>query len=148
MSSPQGIDRGGSKNTVYQGTRLIASSPTRLFEDAETTQEWREADFHPVLNERSQYSQPNIGAGLMAKMLMQKERYPQPEQKQLEDFDFSIYREEQCPTVEEHAQYESDYPTWGMPFGMPNLATEDLNTLIDWLSAGAKNGRAQAYVSR
>lgn len=138
MSSPQGIDRGGSKNTVYQGTRLIASSPTRLFEDAETTQEWREADFHPVLNERSQYSQPNIEAGLMAKMLMQKERYPQPEQKQLEDFDFSIYREEQCPTVEEHAQYESDYPTWGMPFGMPNLATEDLNTLIDWLSAGAK----------
>jgi len=34
MSSVEGIDRGASKALVYQGTRLTASAPTRLFEDA------------------------------------------------------------------------------------------------------------------
>ena len=137
MSSVEGIDRGGSKNTVYQGTRLIASAPTRLFEDAQTTEQWREFDFHPVLNERAQNETANLDAGLMAKMLMQKEKHPLPQQDQLKDFDFSLYRDEQCPTVEEHAQYESDYPNWGMPYGMPNLAKVEYNTLVNWLEQGA-----------
>ncbi|WED24337.1 fatty acid cis/trans isomerase [Vibrio sp. JC009] len=137
MSSAQGIDRGGSKNKVYQGTRLTATAPTRLFEDAETTQQWRDFSFHPVLNERDQTTEANIEAGLMAKMLIQKENHPLPQQDQLEGFDFSLYRDEQCPTVEEHAQYEQDYPDWGMPYGMPNLASDEYNTLINWLENGA-----------
>jgi len=137
MSSPEGIDRGGSKNTVYEGTRLTASTPTRLFEDAETTEQWREMEFHPVLNERAQNHQANLDAGLMAKMLIQKQTYPQQEQDQLEGFDFSIYREEQCPTLEEHEQYQQDYPDWGMPYGMPNLKQQEFNTLIDWIGEGA-----------
>ncbi|MDB1126075.1 fatty acid cis/trans isomerase [Vibrio algarum] len=137
MSSTQGIDRGGSKNKIYNGTRLTATTPTRLFEDAETTQEWRDFNFHPVLNERNQTSQANVEASLIAKMLLQKEEFPLPQQEQLEGFDFSIYRTEQCTTVEEHASYQKDYPNWGMPFGMPNLSSSEFKTLMNWLETGA-----------
>lgn len=137
MSSVEGIDRGASKALVYQGTRLTASAPTRLFEDALTTQEWREADFHPVLNERMQNSTANLDAGLVARMLIQKENHPLPDQKQLEGFDFAVDRNQQCPTIEEYAQYEKDYPTWGMPYGMPNLDKGEYATLMSWLENGA-----------
>ncbi|MEZ9445623.1 fatty acid cis/trans isomerase [Vibrio sp. 10N.222.54.F12] len=137
MSSVEGIDRGASKALVYQGTRLTASAPTRLFEDAITTQEWRDADFHPVLNERMQNSTANLDAGLVSRMLMQKENHPLPDQTQLEGFDFSTDRDQQCPTIEEYAQYERDYPTWGMPYGMPNLDKTEYATLMSWLENGA-----------
>lgn len=143
MSSTQGIDRGASKNSIYNGTRLTATHPTRLFEDAQSTQGWREFEFHPVLNERKQDSQTNIEVGLMAKMLAQKEAYPLPKQDQLEGFDFSLYRNEQCPTIEEHAQYQESFPNWGMPYGMPNLSDENYTTLMTWLEQGAPMAAVQ-----
>lgn len=143
MSSNQGIDRGASKNKVYDGTRLSASAPTRLFEDAQTTHEWRDHDFHSVLNERDQNFNANLEAGLMAKMLAQKERYPLPNTKQLEGFDFSLYRDEQCPTLEEHQAYENSYPYWGMPYGTPNLTHEEYQTLTNWLGQGAPMSAAK-----
>ncbi len=137
LSSVEGIDRGATKALVYEGTRLAAVAPTRLFEDAETTQEWRDAGFHPVLNEREQSMAANLDAGLIARLLVQKERHPLPEQVQLEGFDFSIDREQTCPTIEEYQQYEKDNPTWGMPFGMPNLTDSEYLTLMSWLENGA-----------
>ncbi|EIZ1359997.1 fatty acid cis/trans isomerase [Vibrio vulnificus] len=137
LSSVEGIDRGASKTLVYQGTRLTATAPTRLFEDAQTTQEWRDAGFHPVLNERAQTGVANIDAGLIARLLQQKERHPLPQQDQLEGFDFSIDREQTCPTIEEFDQYERTNPSWGMPFGMPNLSAKEHQTLMAWLENSA-----------
>ncbi|HAS6209189.1 TPA: 9-hexadecenoic acid cis-trans isomerase [Vibrio vulnificus] len=137
LSSVEGIDRGASKTLVYQGTRLTATAPTRLFEDAQTTQEWRDAGFHPVLNERAQTGVANIDAGLIARLLQQKERHPLPQQDQLEGFDFSIDRKQTCPTIEEFDQYERTNPSWGMPFGMPNLSAKEHQTLMAWLENGA-----------
>ncbi|MBF4495625.1 fatty acid cis/trans isomerase [Vibrio vulnificus] len=137
LSSVEGIDRGASKTLVYQGTRLTATAPTRLFEDAQTTQEWPDAGFHPVLNERVQTGVANIDAGLIARLLQQKERHPLPQQDQLEGFDFSIDREQTCPTIEEFDQYERTNPSWGMPFGMPNLSAKEHQTLMAWLENGA-----------
>ncbi len=137
MSSVEGIERGGSKELVYEGTRLTAAKPTRLFEDAQTTQQWRDLGFHPVLNERIQNPTANMEAGLVARMLMQKESHPLPKQDQLEGFDFAIDRTQVCPTIEEYEQYQKDYPTWGMPYGMPNLESGEYTTLIDWLRDGA-----------
>jgi len=136
LSSVEGIDRGGSKDKIYEGTRLIAATPTRLFEDAETTQEWRDNGFHPVLNERDQATNANIDAGLVARMLMQKEQHPQPTDTQLKGFDFSTNRQEQCPTIEEYEQYALEYPTWGMPYGMPNLDKAEYSTLLNWVANG------------
>ncbi|MDA0148200.1 fatty acid cis/trans isomerase [Vibrio sp. LaRot3] len=138
MSSVEGIDRGASKELVYQGTRLTAATPTRLFEDAQTTEQWRNFGFHPVLNERNQTPTANVEAGLVARLLMQKEQHPLPQVDQLEGFDFSVDREQVCPTIEELDQYQADYPTWGMPYGMPNLSDNEYSILMDWLTAGAQ----------
>ncbi|MCJ2377198.1 fatty acid cis/trans isomerase [Vibrio sp. ZSDZ34] len=137
LSSVEGIERGGSKKLVYEGTRLTATKPTRLFEDAQTTEEWRQNAFFPVLNEREQSLSANLDAGLIARMLTQKQRHPLPEVPQLEGFDFSIARQQVCPTIEEYADYERQNPTWGMPFGMPNLSDNEYNTLIGWVGSGA-----------
>ncbi|WP_176467107.1 fatty acid cis/trans isomerase [Vibrio metoecus] len=137
MTSVDGIDRGASKALVYQGTRLTAATPTRLYEDAQFTQQWREAGFHPVLNEREQIQQANLDAGVMARLLMQKERHPLPQQDQLTGFDFSIDREQTCPTINEMEQFEKNNPNWGMPFGMPNLSAKEYATLLSWLEQGA-----------
>ncbi|KJY84641.1 9-hexadecenoic acid cis-trans isomerase [Vibrio galatheae] len=138
MSSVEGIDRGASKDLIYQGARLTASEPHRLFEDAQTTEEWRAFGFEPVLNERIQNPTANMEAGLIARMLTQKEAHPLPAQTQLEGFDFSIDRSQVCPTIEEYDQYLEDNPTWGMPYGMPNLAANEYTTLMKWLQNGAK----------
>ncbi|MCK6263512.1 fatty acid cis/trans isomerase [Vibrio sp. ZSDE26] len=137
MSSVEGIDRGASKALVYQGTRLTAATQTRLFEDAQTTTEWRNLSFHPILNERIQTPTANVQAGLIARMLQQKENHPLPDQKQLEGFDFSTDRQQECPSIEEVDKYEQDYPTWGMPYGMPNLDKYEYSTLMTWLQNGA-----------
>jgi len=137
MSSVEGIDRGASKELVYQGTRLTAATPSRLFEDADTTEQWRSMGFHPVLNERMQTPTANLEAGLVAKMLMQKEEHPLPDETQLTGFDFSVDRDQVCPTIEEYQQYQQDYPTWGMPYGMPNLDSKEYSTLLSWLQGGA-----------
>ncbi|MCK5011411.1 MAG: fatty acid cis/trans isomerase, partial [Deltaproteobacteria bacterium] len=52
LSSYEGIDRGGSKKAVYQATRLTTMDPTRLFIDAQTTDEWRDKDFFSVTESR------------------------------------------------------------------------------------------------
>ena len=41
LSSADGIMRGASKAPVYDGTRILASEPTRLGIDATSVEEWR-----------------------------------------------------------------------------------------------------------
>lgn len=137
LSSVAGTDRGGTTQLVYDGTRLTATQPTRLFEDAQTTQQWRDMGFHPVLNERSQSREANWKAGVMARLLELKEKHPQPRVNQLEGFDFSINRDQVCPSIEQFDYYEKRFPTWGMPFGMPNLEKEEYETLKVWLENNA-----------
>jgi len=53
LDSFEGIDRGGSKKKVYFVTRLQAQDPTRLFIDAQTTEEWRKKEFFSVTDKLS-----------------------------------------------------------------------------------------------
>ncbi|WP_051902374.1 fatty acid cis/trans isomerase [Photobacterium sanctipauli] len=139
MSSAEGIDRGSNKEKVYHGTRLLAANTTRMFIDAQTTAEWREKGFTPVLNEREQSAEANTQAGVMARMLQLKQAHPLPTQAVLEDsqWDFSLDRDQQCPTIEEMASYEQSYPQWGMPYGLPQISDTENQILMDWLAAGS-----------
>ena len=139
MSSAEGIDRGASKDKVYEGTRLLAANTTRMFIDAQSTAEWREKGFSPVLNERIQSEEANTQAGVMARMLKLKQAHPLPEQKVLvaDEWDFSLDRNQQCPTIEEMASYEQNYPEWGMPYGLPQISDQENQVLMDWLANGA-----------
>ena len=59
LSSFEGLDRGSSKEKVYLGERLKAQDPSRLFIDAQTTQQWREKGFTSVINSDSETNTNN-----------------------------------------------------------------------------------------
>ena len=138
LSSAEGTDRGANKDKVYEGTRLLAANTTRMFIDAQTTAGWREKGFTPVLNEREQSPEANTQAGVMARMLQLKQAHPLPDQTVLDGhWDFSLDRDQQCPTIEEMDSYEQGYPEWGMPYGLPQISESENDTLMAWLAAGA-----------
>ncbi len=51
LNSFAGVSRGANPEKVYNGSRIKAATKTRLFVHAQTTEEWRQMDFHTVLNE-------------------------------------------------------------------------------------------------
>ncbi|RLJ19582.1 hypothetical protein DJ030_07820 [bacterium endosymbiont of Escarpia laminata] len=58
LSAYEGVARGGSKQKVYDGTRLISTNLTRLFEDAKTNGEWREKGFFRFSTRRKRVPGP------------------------------------------------------------------------------------------
>ncbi len=139
LSSATGLDRGATKQTVYDGARLTAAEPTRLFIDAMDTEAWRKKNFYPVLNERMNSTQAALDNSLLAKLLQLKRENPLPESGKLADsFELDIGRTLECPTVGEFAQYKQEHPDWGMPYAMPGISLKQEYTIMTWLQEGAK----------
>ena len=125
------MQRGASKEQVY-ALRLEAAPPTRLFEDAKTTQEWRKKGFYPMLNEQT----PD--QGVMARMLSLKQQHPLPVGNTLPDaITLGLDREQQCVKPDAFDAFAAKYPLWGMPYGLPGLSKKEHATLSNWLSEGA-----------
>ena len=137
LSSPEGIDRGASKEQIYNGKRLLGAQPSRLFIDAHDTEQWREKGFSAVLNERDQTMLANLQGSVMYKLLLQKERYPQAQGLLPEEFNYSLNRQNQCPDLNEFDAYQAESPLGGMPYGLPNLSREEFKTLETWIARGA-----------
>jgi hypothetical protein len=139
-TSWEGLARGASKTPVYDATRLLAATPSRLFVDADKPSEWRARDFFPVLNERAPTPEANRTAGLVHRMLALKQQHPLPTEGIVEGgLDFSINRQAMCPaqTETEIDEYERRTPMGGMPFGLPGLSRTEHGTLTRWLAQGA-----------
>lgn len=132
LEAHEGLMRGASKELVYDGARLRSANLTRLFDDALTEQQWRDKGFYPVIDSR------RANRGVMYRMLELKQAHPLPADGPLPaGFDFSLYRDQQCPKREEFDSFAADYPLWGMPYGFPGLNPEEHRAMTDWLSAGA-----------
>ena len=145
LDSSAGIERGASKDVVYNGQRLLASKPTRLFVDAHGTQAWRNKDFFPVLNERRQEAHANLDSSLLFQSLALKYQQGPSEHTLLpDDYDVSIKRNNECPSVEEFPRFAKKNPSAGMPYGLPALPTQEYKTLTQWLSLGAALPEPQA----
>ncbi len=130
-----GVQRGASKEMVYDGGRLTAASPTRLFVDAQTVEEWRAKGFYPVLNEQT----PD--QGVLARMLALKQQHPLPAGELLPDtITLGLDREQQCTKPEDFDKFAADYPLWGMPYGLPGLSKEEHATLTRLAGAGHARG--------
>lgn len=137
LTSYDGVARGGSKEFVY-ATRLLAAEPTRLGIDAQTTPEWRNKGFHPVLNEREASPEGDGRASVMHRLLELKRRHaPETGILPADRYDFSLGRTQACATIEELDEIERRQPELGMPFGMPQLADDEYRTLTEWITGGA-----------
>lgn len=126
-----GLQRGASKEQVYS-LRLKAAPPTRLFEDAQTTEQWRDKGFYPMLNEQTPEQ------GVMARMLALKQQHPLPIGDTLPDtITLGLDREQQCTKPEAFDTFAANYPLWGMPYGLPGLNRDEHTALTNWLQQGA-----------
>ena len=134
----EGVARGASTATVYDGGRLGAAPPTRLFVDAAQPSEWRKKDFFAVLNERAPTPEANLAASVLYRSLALKRAHPLPGDAVLpKPFDFSLDRTQYCPRIDQYESYERQFPLAGMPYGLPGLDQREFDTLARWLAAGA-----------
>ncbi len=138
MSSPEGIARGANKEKVYDGTRLTAAQPNRMFLDAHGVNGWRERGFYDVLPIKEDSSISPTQSSVLAQMLLLKKQHPLPNTTHLSDsFDVSLNRQNQCPTIDEMGEYIASEPLGGMPYALPALSDAEHTTLIQWLNHGA-----------
>ncbi len=132
LEAQAGLERGASKDLVYNGGRLMEANMTRLFDDALSERGWRKKGFYPVVDKE----QPE--QGVMYRLLELKQAHPLPTDGPMpEGFDFSLARDQQCPKQDEFDSYAEDKPLWGMPYGLPGLNQEQHRTLTSWLDDGA-----------
>ncbi|MDO9207141.1 MAG: fatty acid cis/trans isomerase [Sulfuricurvum sp.] len=131
LDSFEGIDRGGSKKKVYLVTRLQAQDPTRLFIDAQTTEEWRKKEFFSVSDK---LLDDENNSSITERLLDLKQKNPLPLG--------SYYPEAEDLTCAENAKevtrYINKHPHGGMPFGFPPLSDTEHTTIMKWLAQGAK----------
>jgi hypothetical protein len=138
LGSWEGVARGASTATVYDGGRLSEAPPTRLFLDAHQPSEWRKKGFFPVLNERAATPEANLAASVLYRSLALKRAHPLPGDKVLpKPFDFSLDRKQYCPRIDEYESYAGRFPLAGMPYGLPALDQREFETVTRWLAAGA-----------
>jgi hypothetical protein len=138
LSSAAGVERGGSKEIVYDGARIEPAEPTRLFIDALTTEAWRGKGFHPVLADAASSAEGRLDGSVLYRMLRLKQQHPQPLVGMVDpSIDTGLDRKAVCPTLDEFEQYASEHPRQGMPFALPNLDPEEYTALVHWLAQGA-----------
>ena len=131
LSSYEGLDRGATKALVYDGARLSATDPTRLFMDAKNTQQWHKKGFYSVTHSSAKAGKNN---SLMIHLL---------DHKMHEAESIGEFRPDSetltCPKDgQELADFLDENPNKGMPYGFPALKTEEYNTIAQWLAQGAQ----------
>ncbi|MCI5223487.1 MAG: peptidylprolyl isomerase, partial [Candidatus Electrothrix sp. AR4] len=131
LSSYEGLDRGASKKTVYNSKRLATMDPTRLFIDAQTTEEWRNKNFFSVTKNNAKSGYNN---SILLQLLSHKMEYPKsdgeyhPENEDLTCVDSDL----------KLGGYLEKHPNRGMPFGFPPLKREEFDLIAGWLAQGGK----------
>lgn len=132
FSSFEGVQRGGSKIEAYNATRLRAIEPTRLFVDAQRSEEWRAKGFFSL----TQSAEDNLSSNdsIMMHLLYDKRIHPEV---------IGDYEPEEdrvlCPKDKEELEsYIDEKPNHGMPYGFPAISQKEYITLSSWLFQGAK----------
>ena len=137
FSSFEGVDRGGSKDLVYDATRLLAADATRLFIDAQTTQEWRKKNFYSLTDDLDPGTYQNDS--IMMQLLSDKRDNPQIIGEYDPEHDTLI-----CPKDQkEMDKYLRKKTNHGMPYGFPALKRQEFETINRWLTQGAKGPTTQ-----
>lgn len=118
-----GAQRGANLLGVYQGDRLQEMAPSRMFEDALTTKEWRGRDFFDVL----QGGEKSVFWRLIA-AADRRNVYPA----------IPVRENNLCVRTDaEMTRLEKSHPEFAMPYGLPALQTEEKAKILRWLNAGA-----------
>ncbi len=130
LSSFEGADRGATKEIIYLD-RLTPQAPTRLFTDAETTEQWRTKGFYSVTDNSAS---GNFNNSTMAQLLRTKMENPISHG----DYFPEDTEDQTCAQNEDElAEFIGEHPNRGMPFGFPALTPDEYETILHWLQQGA-----------
>ena len=139
MQSAEGIDRGASKASVYDGARLEDMEPTRLSIDAQTTEEWRSREFFSVLEQQLGAEGKREGASIIKNMIDLAQDNPLPINKKIpDDIELGLKRKNYCPGPAEFDDYAKEQPHGGMPLAVTGLTADEASIFSTWLNEGAK----------
>jgi hypothetical protein len=135
--------RGANPDKVYNGSRIFATSPTRLGIDAQTPEEWQAKGFHKVLDEAEVNAEDDpaqrLRDSVFYRMLRLKQLNPQPRVGLMpESVPLGLDRKQVCTAQNDVAKFERDNPLWGMPYALPNLSRSEYKTIVTWLAEGAQ----------
>lgn len=129
LSSFEGVDRGATKQPVYDGERLRAMDPTRLFIDAKDTAEWRQKGFFSVTESESKGP---YNDSLMLQLISHKMHHPEIEGNYFPEKDLTCAKDRA-----ELGVFLEKHPNKGMPFGFPPLSEDEFQLIAGWLAQGA-----------
>lgn len=130
LTAPEGWRRGATTASVYGGLRLKAVPLTRLFEDADGEEEWRDKGFFPVVGSDS-------GSSLLWSAVVHGAAHPFPTDAPPAGVDLGLNGPRSCPQLEEYPTHMQESPLSGMPYGMAALEPHELRAIREWLDAGA-----------
>ena len=131
LQSFDGVERGASQTVVYDPERVVAIAPTRMFQDARTTAEWRTRfDFFSVLG-RASGPDANLDGSILYRLVRKRS-------EAAKGLVFDPPTHHVCPRAraELDAMLRAE-PQDGMPFGFPPLSSEETEPLAEWVRLGA-----------
>ena len=135
LSSWDGLERGASKEKIYNASRLKTMDPSRLLVDAHSEQEWRNKGFFSVTQDEDQ----SYDESLLYMLLDHKRLSP--------DVSGEYFPEANDLTCAENSaelkKYLKKHPNRGMPFGFPPLTQQEFNTVAGWMVQGAYGPTAE-----
>ncbi|WP_339132860.1 MAG: fatty acid cis/trans isomerase [Candidatus Electrothrix sp. GW3-4] len=129
LSSYEGLDRGASKEAIYNADRLTTMDPTRLFFDARTSEEWRDKGFYTVTENTAHVGLNN---SILLQLLAHKMEHPESSGAYHSEADDLTCAENGA----ELGRYLDKHPNQGMPFGFPPLKKEEFEVIAGWLAQG------------
>lgn len=143
LDSHEGVDRGGSKEKVYNSKRLWTMEPSRLFTDYQTTEDWRKHGFHSVTSKEA-----DGGDSIMMKFLQQKKRIgasacSSDVKEACNSFQPEADTLTCAATTSQVDDYLAKHPNRGMPYGFPPLEPEEFVEITAWLKDGARGPTAE-----
>ncbi|UYL08324.1 fatty acid cis/trans isomerase [Bdellovibrio sp. SKB1291214] len=121
----EGFARGANKLNVYDGTRTKSVSPSRIWIDAKSTEEWRTKNFFTV------HTSIDPEKNVFFQMLNLRAESSAPVKVQAHESQVCAANMDQFNAM------KKSKPELGMPYGLPALQESELETIKSWISKGA-----------
>lgn len=138
LSSWDGVERGASKQKVYNGTRKKDMEPTRLGVDALSVADWRIKGFFSTQYAPIGKHTAPLQASLLYSMIALGHSNPWPPNSQIPgDIKLGRDRDNECPVMDEFSSYAKDRPMQGMPWAVTGLTDQEFQTLSTWVAEGS-----------
>ncbi|HEY8271911.1 MAG TPA: fatty acid cis/trans isomerase [Pseudobdellovibrionaceae bacterium] len=124
LQSYEGFQRGANKVNIYNGNHIDAVSPTRLWIDAHTPQEWQSRGFFSVNTSK----EPANNLFFQAVAIKASEKSAPTK---------TVFESQSCPATPTEIKV-------AMPYALPGLKVEELKILKKWIQEGAPGPNAEA----